>query len=130
MIMAEVPFMLLLLLASILWLKGMKGRKKWPLLAAGAVLGLATLFRPIGLFLVPIWLAIGLLAEWRRGAGLALAHGGMFLVGAALLLLPWAVRNWQVHRRFTISPVSERTLGGSTSLTPSQRLKASIVTRR
>jgi len=112
MIMAEVPFMLLLLSASILWLKGMKGRKKWPLIAAGAVLGLAVLFRPIGLYLIPIWLAIGLFTGGRREAGLALARGGLFLAGAALLLLPWAVRNWQVHDRLTLPPVSERTLRG------------------
>jgi 4-amino-4-deoxy-L-arabinose transferase-like glycosyltransferase len=74
-------------------------------LLAGAVLGLAALVRPTVVALVPLlpvaWVAAGI--GWRR----SLAHGGVMVATAAVVIAPWTVRNWIVMDAFV--PISTNT---------------------
>ena len=69
-------------------------------LATGALLGLATLTRAVGLFFIPLAaLLVWLLTRdrpgaWRRAAAL--------LLGAALVIGPWTARNALVHQRLIV----------------------------
>jgi 4-amino-4-deoxy-L-arabinose transferase-like glycosyltransferase len=70
-----------------------------PLLAAALALALAALTKEIVVFfallLLP-WFALRGRADWRRGLRHASLFGGCFV----LLLVPWMVRNQQVHGSF------------------------------
>jgi 4-amino-4-deoxy-L-arabinose transferase-like glycosyltransferase len=85
------------------------------LLAAGIVFGVASLVKAQTLVVVPFILAIGLLREpglWRRLPGAAFKFG-LLLAIAALVVLPWTVRN---HQQLG-SWVAISTNGGFTLLT-------------
>jgi hypothetical protein len=68
---------------------------------AGALGGIAPQFRP-NLILVPMLLA--LFGVWQRRSLLRLAQMAVLLGSAALMLMPWVVRNYQLTR--TILPTS------------------------
>ncbi len=73
-------------------------RKSFPWrgwLAAGFVVGLATLVRPESPLLL-VALALVCVVRWRRRAdwGKLVRVGGLTAAGLLLPLLPWAVRNW------------------------------------
>jgi 4-amino-4-deoxy-L-arabinose transferase-like glycosyltransferase len=65
-----------------------KPQVRWTL-AAGLLMGLATLLRAtplmIPVFLLPVWI-------WKRRP----FDAGAFVLGMALLIVPWTVRNWVV----------------------------------
>jgi 4-amino-4-deoxy-L-arabinose transferase-like glycosyltransferase len=68
--------------------------------AAGVLLGLATLTRAVGLFFIPLAaLLVWLLARPRRGAWRGAA---LLLLGAALAVGPWTLRNALVHQRLIV----------------------------
>jgi 4-amino-4-deoxy-L-arabinose transferase-like glycosyltransferase len=67
------------------------------LLAAGAATGLGVYFRP-GLLLVPVLFALATW-PWSRWRGV-LRGAGVPLLVAALLLVPWTIRNENVFHRF------------------------------
>lgn len=69
---------------------------RW-LAAVGAVIGVGAYFRP-NVLALPIAFALAAIpwSGWRRSAGLA----GIPLLVAALLLLPWTVRNYEVFHAF------------------------------
>jgi len=72
---------------------------RWALLA-GFLLGLATLTRAVGLFFIPLAaLLVWLLARPRRGAWRGAA---LLLLGAALAVGPWTLRNALVHQRLIV----------------------------
>lgn len=77
------------------------GRWTWAL-AAGAALGLATLTRAVGLFLIPaaaLWLFwCGRAAPSGRGG----ARAAALLLGAALVIAPWTARNYAAHGRLIL----------------------------
>ena len=90
-IMSETLFCFWIVLAGWLFVVA-DGRRNY-LLLAGVAVGLAALTRAVGLLWIP---ALALVAVWRlRGEGVR----RVLWVGAALcvVLLPWGVRNWQVH---------------------------------
>jgi 4-amino-4-deoxy-L-arabinose transferase-like glycosyltransferase len=63
-------------------------------IGAGAVIGLGLLARPTSVFLLVAMAASFIVATgWRRGAGLALLGAAI----AALVVLPWTVRNYVEH---------------------------------
>lgn len=103
-----------MLLLGVCWLL-VAERGKLALLGAGVLLGLATLVKAQTLAVVPLVLGIGVLrapAFWRavRGAiGQGLALGAL----AALVVLPWSLRNEAVLGQF----VAVSTNGGVTLLT-------------
>ncbi len=85
------------------------------LIAAGLVFGLATLVKVQTLAVVPIVFAIALLREpgWRRQLPGAVLRMAMLAAIAALVVLPWTIRNHQQLGGFV--PISAN--GGITLLT-------------
>lgn len=74
----------------------------WPrLLALGALIGAATLVRPVSLPLVPAFLLAHLLS--RHGWRPALRHTGIVVAGAVIVVTPWLVRNAVVMGEPTLS---------------------------
>jgi hypothetical protein len=89
-ILAEPLFIPLLLAGTWALVRGMrKGGWRW-LVAAGVVLGLAALARPIGQALVPI--APIALAIHHRGFRRALLPSVFVVIGFAVVLVPWMLR--------------------------------------
>ena len=105
-------FYTLLLLASC-WLLARRGALRT--LAAGVVLGFATLVKAQTLVVVPLVLGIALLRERVAAArlGSALGRGLAVLALAGAVVLPWSLRNGEVLGRF----VAVSTNGGITLLT-------------
>lgn len=89
----------------------MKGLARWGL--AGLLLGIATMIRPISEFLIVVFPAMYLLREWMRGIredGSRLKAVCVFLVGCAIILLPWMVRNQYTFGSFEISVLGPHNL--------------------
>lgn len=93
---------LLLALVSAPWDAGGDGCSRRRLLAAGVLLGLSALVRPISFLLLPVlvivWLAAGW--GWRR----TLARVGLVTAVAIALIVPWTIRNAIVMNAFV--PIS------------------------
>jgi 4-amino-4-deoxy-L-arabinose transferase-like glycosyltransferase len=109
-IMSETLFSFLIAIALFLWIKYLQSSKALWLVWVGLALGLATLIRPIGLYLISLWALLVLVYFWRafdlqRAAGLTM----LFLLAGSVTILPWAIRNWRVHHQFTISNVTTKT---------------------
>jgi 4-amino-4-deoxy-L-arabinose transferase-like glycosyltransferase len=72
----------------------------------GVLLGLAALTRAVALNFIPIAVLLLLLVplpslkEWRK---LKVGNAIWLLIGAALVIGPWAVRNYAVHQRIILS---------------------------
>jgi 4-amino-4-deoxy-L-arabinose transferase-like glycosyltransferase len=108
-IMTETLFTLGLTLAFVWTVKAIKDR--FPVWGVGLLLGILTLVRPIGIFLVLLWTIwfllfnlkhLGFLTSMKIAAGLFLA--------SAIVLIPWYGRNYVQHGRFTLSNVNRVTL--------------------
>jgi hypothetical protein len=120
---AEVLFTAHLVLAAWLAVVGLeRGHRGW-LVAAGAVYGLATLTRPIGLLLLPLVLLLPLAAPRHPPPGITGPHGGeprplrvrlgyvgVLLAGYALVVGPWLIRNAVLFDRPSISSISDYNL--------------------
>lgn len=109
-VMSETLFAVLLLLACMVWWSTVQRAELRLGVLAGLLLGLAAFVRPIGLILVPMWallvfLAVRRQSGWRRGVALGVA----IAIGAALVVLPWSLRNLSAHGKFAFSGVGERT---------------------
>jgi 4-amino-4-deoxy-L-arabinose transferase-like glycosyltransferase len=86
------------IIALALYLKSRESPRAWLwLIAVGVILGLGAYMRPTVLIL-PVAFALAALpwSGWRRSAAVAVIP----LVAAALLLLPWTVRNFEVFHAF------------------------------
>jgi 4-amino-4-deoxy-L-arabinose transferase-like glycosyltransferase len=88
-----VPVMVALALYTLLRVR--EGRARWAL-AAGAVLGGLTLLRPNTILVAPILLGW---AVWSAPLPTACRRAALVVVGAALLLVPMAVRDHVAARR-------------------------------
>ena len=109
-IMTETLFSFLLATAILVWVWHLKSSKLSWLALAGGVLGLAALVRPIGLYMLPLWAVVTLLAYWRTtGWRKAIGSAGVLLLSGIAAIFPWMIRNWQVHDQFTLSSVSSKT---------------------
>lgn len=91
----DVPAAALVSLA-ILALVRLAPRRPWlAAMSCGLLLGLAAWVRavaaPLGALTLIYWLACGL--RWRG----AVARSGAAVAAAFLVLLPWAIRNWQIY---------------------------------
>ena len=75
--------------------------ERWRIVAAGAALGAATLVRPVTVPVFPLLLVVFLVARsgWRRALAQTAAVTGV----AALVLVPWVVRNAIVMDQITLS---------------------------
>jgi 4-amino-4-deoxy-L-arabinose transferase-like glycosyltransferase len=97
-LMAETLFMCLAVLGLVLWSR----ERPWSALAAGAVIGLATLTRSTGfaaLFGVVLADAIRLVLRRHTGAFAIVARALVLLLGFALVLAPWIQRNYAIYGR-------------------------------
>jgi hypothetical protein len=106
---SESLFVVCLALAAWLFIVALRRDSAGLLTLAGLALGWATLTRPFALLLWPVLLAVLVLDRRRRGRPLvvpALALTASF----AACLLPWTIRNHQVHGRFVLVATN----GGST----------------
>ncbi|HEX5614455.1 MAG TPA: hypothetical protein VFZ83_04820 [Acidimicrobiia bacterium] len=100
----ESLFLALLVGALVLSLRGPWDGSPVPatrLLAIGALVGAATLVRPVSLPLVPAFLLAHLVA--RNGWRPALRHTGIVAAGALVVVTPWLVRNAVVMGEPTLS---------------------------
>src|SRR4051794_13776592 len=92
-----------------LFLMHLKHSAVWLLVGAGALLGYAALTRPVAVLFLP---ALGLLLTrsrdrtWIRAA----RHCTVLAFCACLVVAPWALRNYRVHRRVVLFTTN----GGST----------------
>lgn len=97
----EDPYALCVAAAVLFTALGIQRRKPAFAFAAGLALGLATLARPAGLLMFGALTVFSL----ARGPGRARTRSTLFLVlGAALILTPWTVRNYSHTGR--INPVT------------------------
>lgn len=98
------PLFMLLFLTSI-YLVGLETRRPWISYAiGGAVLGIAILVRPVGLYIAPI---IALMASARADTWhVAARWTGVFLVTTALVITPWMARNYAHSGSFSLSSIS------------------------
>jgi len=112
-VLSEVLYMAIIALAALAWLISSQQGSGWKMMVSGILIGLATLTRPIGVYLIPLWLGLAMYAIWRRaGAKRAIILGALFLMGCGVICIPWAYRNLEVHGRFAISGVASHTLSG------------------
>jgi 4-amino-4-deoxy-L-arabinose transferase-like glycosyltransferase len=112
-VMTEITFAFTLALALLLWVVAVQtGRWYW-FLFCGGVLGASALIRPIGLFLVILWVVITVVYTLRRAdLRQSLAWTVSLMIGFSLLVLPWMMRNYLVRDDFVFSTVTGKTLYG------------------
>lgn len=106
---AEPPMMFFFTLALFFaWRAFGEGGVRWPF-ATGAALGLASLARTNALFAAPffvlamLWPLFGEGPSGRRGWKELGQRAGAFVLGMALLVTPWMIRNWTVAGSPTFS---------------------------
>lgn len=73
--------------------------------ALGIAGGFLTLVRPLGLYVLPLFLVWYLFFCWRQKleARVLVLHTLLLIAGAATMLLPWAMRNERVGGHFALS---------------------------
>lgn len=108
-LMTETLFSLGLILAAFWMMKVMKG--EIPVWAVGLLLGVITLVRPIGIFLVLIWTVWLFFFNFKRlGGKSSFQKAVVLLLASMFVLLPWYIRNAVEHGKFTLSNVNRVTL--------------------
>ncbi len=84
--------------------------QRW-LAFSGIALGVSTLVRPIGIYLILLWtLAAAVLLPRRWGFRRALSGAAVFFILAILPALAWMTRNQIRHGAFTLSTTTEVTI--------------------
>ncbi|MBI5644494.1 glycosyltransferase family 39 protein [Candidatus Kaiserbacteria bacterium] len=100
----DVLFTLLLTLATFLVLS--KPISIGRTLCTGAILGMAVLVRPIGLYMIPLFgIALTMRSLETEKLRSAVVRGVVFLCAAVLLIAPWMIRNYVVAGHFALSSV-------------------------
>ena len=106
-VMSEVLFIFLLFLALYLVISAIQEHKVKYYVAAGAILGLASLTRPIIVFLPLILIPLLIMVTRQQiGPRFALKQSALFLSTFLLVLLPWGIRNGATLGEFTPLPSS------------------------
>ncbi|MBI3895079.1 MAG: glycosyltransferase family 39 protein [Acidobacteria bacterium] len=103
-ILSESLYMFLLAAAAYCLLAWVQENHSGMALACGVFLALATLTRPIGLGIFPLWVILLFLLQGRQRALRLLLYGG---TAFAVLLLPVGIRNFMVTGSFSL----EQSLG-------------------
>jgi hypothetical protein len=107
---AEALFVTLLALAlAALDRAHVSRRPRWAL-AAGVLLGVATLTRAVGLFFIPLaalWLIFSPrrhedTKQNRKAFVSSCLRGSVLLAGALVVIAPWSARNYVVHQRLIL----------------------------
>jgi len=110
-LLTETLFALLLILSFYTFLMAYKHiRLQWFMLS-GLLLGMATITRPIGLYLIPLWtLFILLMLRSKKDIIVALKPAAAFLGAAMLLVVYWQARNLVLRGHFSLSITTEVTI--------------------
>ena len=104
----EALFTFLLTLAVFLYMLGVRRNSAWWCVGSGLALGLATLTRvhaQVLLLLAPVAVAL-----WYRRWCPAVRGTALACLAAAVVLVPWAIRNQVVHGAFTVAGRSGQSL--------------------
>lgn len=111
-LMSEPLGALLLALATLAVLHGLKRRRVWPFPVAGVLYGLTILTRTDLMFMLPIAALLVAGVEWRRrGLPQGLGAGAALAVAGAVTILPWTI--YASGRADELVPV---TTGGGSAL--------------
>ncbi len=97
-------FFVFVLLLGIYTIVCTKNLGIWALVCSGALFGFLVLVRPIALFVLPL-LVVWIVVEERHSPKAMLKSAGLFIVGVALLLLPWMARNYILAGHFSVSTI-------------------------
>lgn len=123
---SDTAFTVALLFSISLFLRALYAERHnfWWFFFAGAALGFAALIRPIGQFLLILFLLplIFLRVSWKK-LGLAMLA---LLLGSSLFIAPWAVRNKAIFNTWQLSTVSSLNAGYFAILYTQQKTGASI----
>ena len=98
----ETFYITLTLAWALLLHRGVVDGRRAALVGAGLCLGYAALIREIGLPTIGVavlWTWLVARSPWRR----TLAQTAVVVVMAALVILPWAIRNYRVHGELVLS---------------------------
>ena len=82
---------------------------KWAV-GSAVLLGLNTLVRPIGIWLIPLWAVLILINQTEPNVRRRMQTAGAILLAGTLVLIPWQLRNYFVADQFTLTPVGEKTI--------------------
>jgi len=108
-IMSETLFAFLLVLGVYLLMRFLQdGRHAWVGLA-GLTLGVASMVRPIGVFLIPVWAGILVVRGLRGRLRPVLTSAVVLVVAGSLPIATWMIRNAAVHGELVLSTVGTRT---------------------
>ncbi len=102
-VMSEILFTTLLMLAVVLYAWWQKQREKRLAIWSGAVFGLATLVRPVAL-LLPVWLVGGTIAYdliKHKKNTISKTQIALFLFTFLFILLPWSIFSSVQNQQFT-----------------------------
>jgi 4-amino-4-deoxy-L-arabinose transferase-like glycosyltransferase len=109
-IMTETLFSFFIAIALMVWIKYLQSSNALWLALVGVALGLATLVRPIGLYLIFLLVLLVFVGFWRTfNLRRAVSLATLLLITGSVTVLPWAIRNWRVHNQFAISNVTTKT---------------------
>ena len=112
-VMSDVPFACLVTLGLFTAVRAAReGGRLGDAVAAGLLLGMATLTRPVGkllpILIASLWWASlwwgGNRGDERLGARSRRTHIVVFLIAALVLPFGWSVRNWHLSGHFTLTP--------------------------
>ncbi len=106
----ETLFVLWLALALYLLAKYVSSKQlKW-IFGSAIFIGVATLTRPIAVWLIPIWTACSLWPLRAETPRKKVLTGAGIVALAWFVFLPWQLRNYAVSGQFSLSPVGQDTI--------------------
>ena len=105
---ADVFFAFLFLTALLFLLRWLELKKIPNILVAGLALGLASYFRPVGLYgALFLTIALAVFLFWKREISKRnLVSLGLFILTAWVTILPWQIHNFYVFDDFSFSSLS------------------------
>jgi 4-amino-4-deoxy-L-arabinose transferase-like glycosyltransferase len=99
---AEALFAILVVLGLALINQTLTIQRPWLALLCGIIWGLAALTRAVALFFIPMAALLFVLFSERNRHVQAVGIAGCMLLGAALIIGPWTLRNYLVHDRLIL----------------------------
>jgi 4-amino-4-deoxy-L-arabinose transferase-like glycosyltransferase len=106
---SECLFVFIISVALLFQLKHLRTSSLSTILAAGALIGYATLTRPVAMLLVPLVIAVLAWRHWRHLYRAIVPVLALTIVWS-VVMLPWVLRNYHVHKKWVLVATN----GGST----------------
>lgn len=127
-VLTETLFTLLVCAFLVLVERHVRTPSRWTLAAAGVVLGLAALTRSVVWLFPPFALVVLVVASRETGLARRVASALPLLIGFAITLAPWTIRNTQLQKTFTTVDVmgGRNVMMGNYEFTPAYRPWAAI----